>query len=244
MSEIRSAATGSSRRKPRSRHVATLLMGTAMAAGLAACGDDAQEPKLYTDFAACVAERTEAECREAERQAQTQHAQAAPRFTSLATCEAQMGPGNCVSAPGQVVGDAGSGGGWFMPAIAGFLLGRALSGGSAMPVYYDRQGYAYAGGQPYGQLSRRDQEARASGGWNRYQYDYSRSRTSVPSTSGPLARAPASGGGIDVRPPTPGQPPLSAGSTSSAARAPTPSPQINRGGFGSTGRSVGLSSGG
>jgi uncharacterized protein YgiB involved in biofilm formation len=39
---------------------------------------------------------------------------------------------------------------WFMPALAGFMLARAIGTPTAQPVYTDRSGYAYVGGRSWG----------------------------------------------------------------------------------------------
>jgi uncharacterized protein YgiB involved in biofilm formation len=71
----------------------------------------------------------------------------APRFDSLAECEARFGYDQCRAAPG------GSGH-WFMPALAGFMIGQALAHHDARPGYwgpypgYGSYGYGGYAGQP------------------------------------------------------------------------------------------------
>jgi uncharacterized protein YgiB involved in biofilm formation len=196
------AAPRPRRRSPR---VATLLAGGAAAALLAAC-EERPTQQFYSSFAECTREFSEAECRAAEQTAQEAHRAAAPRFATREACEAQMGEGAC----DQVQDAQAPGGGWFMPAMMGYLLGRTVGGFGATPVYVDRRGYAYAGSRPWGTLSRADQLAREQGRWS-------------PGYRPQGAPPPR----VDVRPPTPG-----ASSLGQAAERP-------RGGFGSTGRVLG-----
>ena len=68
-----------------------------------------------------------------------------PRFDSLADCQAQYGYDQCHHVQT-------SSGGWFMPALAGFMIGRALSHNG----YNYGYGYGYGGGfgQPLYRYSR------------------------------------------------------------------------------------------
>lgn len=69
------------------------------------------------------------------------HAKEAPRFASLAECQAEFGPEGCgqapatAAAPGATAGGSGS---FFMPLLMGYMIGNALS--SPSPAYYDRNG--------------------------------------------------------------------------------------------------------
>ena len=150
----------------RSRRVATLLAGTATLLVLTACDEDPSDAKLYSDLEACKVENTPDECEKAFAAAKTFHAEQTTRYKSQAECEDLFGQGRCeeVSAvgggpagqatPGQAIpGQTASTGGFFMPALMGFMLGRSLSGfgpTAGYPVYSDRQGYVYAGRQQLG----------------------------------------------------------------------------------------------
>lgn len=53
----------------------------------------------------------------------------APKFSTQDQCEAQFGPGQCNS-------QTSGGSSWFMPALAGFMLGNMLSNSSNNSAYY------------------------------------------------------------------------------------------------------------
>jgi uncharacterized protein YgiB involved in biofilm formation len=214
----------------RSRHVATLLLGTALVVPLAACEEAPPAERLYSSHDACLAENTVEACADAERQALERHRSEAPRFANQEACEAQMGPGNCEGVPattGTAAGTAAgaTGGNWFMPAMMGFLLGRTLGGAGAMPVYVDRQGYTYAGGRPYGSLDRASAQ-----NWSQGRWAPGYRSAGTPPRPGGIATAPR----IDVRPPATGG--VSRGTTNPGLGQPA---AVQRGGFGSTGRSFG-----
>jgi uncharacterized protein YgiB involved in biofilm formation len=110
-------------------------------------------------------------------------------------------------------GDLGSGG-FFIPLMTGFLIGQALANSQVyyQPVYVNRQGYAYAGGTMIGSYS-------SSGG---YIYASGSSGYSGVWSSGHYSVHTVSHG--------------SSGSTMAHSSS------ISRGGFGSTGHSIGGSS--
>ncbi len=91
---------------------------------------DATEVSMFRNVSECMAEGEfdQARCAEAEKTAWNQDNTAAPRFEDQDDCEDQFGNGNC---------RMGSGGGYFMPMMAGFMIGNYLSGG--------RPSYRYAG---------------------------------------------------------------------------------------------------
>lgn len=128
----------------KSKNVATLLAGGALLSlGLTGCDPAQEEVQIYPGPQACAEERPAAECEAAFGEAQRQHLTTAPRFTSKEECEAEMGSGACT------VVESGQGS-VFMPLMAGFLLGRMLSGPN--PVYVDRRGFAHAPGGTLGRL--------------------------------------------------------------------------------------------
>ena len=162
----------------KSRHVTTLLLGSTLA--LSACGEREQDARLFSDTAACLAAGNPAEsCEAAFQEAAGQHALLAPRFATLAACEAEIGTGACEETV-QRTSD-GTLGNFFVPAMVGFLLaevldetGDALKGRKkryARPLFADRRGYLYAGDAQVGRrgsCNPRDQSCTSGsggGGW-------------------------------------------------------------------------------
>ena len=125
-----------------------------------------QRIKIYNSVETCRVEQPAEDCAEAFAEAEQEHDKSAPRLVSRELCEAQYG--SC-TALHDGAGD------WFVPAMAGFMLGHALgTGGMAsvvsQPVYIDRRGTAYSGASPVGSYRSRcavypdDPYCRGSGG--------------------------------------------------------------------------------
>ncbi|MBY0431652.1 MAG: DUF1190 domain-containing protein, partial [Rhodospirillales bacterium] len=146
----------------RSRRIATLTLGGACLLALAACGDDeGAEAKVYPSVEDCVAEtKDEATCKKDFEDAQKRHAETAPNYPARGSCEEMYGQGKCV--PVQKQDSHGGLTEMFMPALAGFLLGRTM--GQSQPVVVDRSGYAYVGGNRWGTPPRRDERSYGGGG--------------------------------------------------------------------------------
>ena len=91
---------------------------TLSASGLAGCED--QQPKVYSSVADCRAEHPGQACDDAWQASVGEHDQTAPRYPQQAACEAQYGVGHC---------ETREGGGFFMPMMAGFVMGQMMNGG-------------------------------------------------------------------------------------------------------------------
>ena len=132
--------------RKRSNRVALAVVGAA-AFALAACGEEQVDAQAFPDLAACKAAATSGgmfstqACDEAFGEAQALHAEAAPRYDSQATCEAEHGAGNCVT---EQQASGGSSGSIFMPMMMGYLIGSMLGGNSgkaaAQPLYKTSNG--------------------------------------------------------------------------------------------------------
>ncbi|WP_151719411.1 DUF1190 domain-containing protein [Gemmobacter serpentinus] len=125
----------------RSRHVALAILG-ATAFTLAGCTEDKVDAEAFPDLQSCKAAAsptgmfTVADCDAAFAEATALHAESAPRYDSLATCESQHGAGACGNE--QQVQSGGSGS-IFMPLMMGYLIGNMLGGqrgmAAAQPLY-------------------------------------------------------------------------------------------------------------
>lgn len=128
-------------RTKRSHRVALSIVGVA-AFALAGCREETVEAQAFPDLQSCEAAAATdglvpvADCKAAFAEADRLHVEAAPRYDSLAVCEAEHGQGAC----GSEDRVAGSGsGGIFMPLLAGYLIGNALGGRNGLvagqPLY-------------------------------------------------------------------------------------------------------------
>lgn len=136
----------------RSRRVGTLLAGTASLLILSACEEEPVQDPLYSDVEACAAENPRAECEQAVAAARQWHEERTDRFSKKQECEDLFGNNNCETVTRQNAD--GSSTSFFMPALMGFMLAKSMQGiggyPSGYPLYFDRQGYAYAGGTQIG----------------------------------------------------------------------------------------------
>ncbi|KAF0676059.1 DUF1190 domain-containing protein [Profundibacterium mesophilum] len=138
------------RTKKRSKTACTVLLGFS-ALTLAACEDDTVEAQLFESEAQCEAQGQEGgswwtpeDCEEGFAQARAEHAEAAPRYDALEVCEEQHGEGMCQEDQFSQGGGFGS---IFLPLMAGYMIGNALSGKRAKPLYAAKGGgFATAGG--------------------------------------------------------------------------------------------------
>ncbi|WP_335947237.1 MULTISPECIES: DUF1190 domain-containing protein [Salipiger] len=140
----------------RSRTAALAIVGAASFA-LAGCREEPVEAQAFPDLESCrsavgpTSLFSEQDCTDAFAEAETLHAETAPRYDSLAVCEEQYGEGNCGSEAQATSGGSGS---IFMPLLAGYLIGNMLGGQrglAAQPMYRNANGRftTPAGGTTY-----------------------------------------------------------------------------------------------
>ncbi|MBY0508739.1 MAG: DUF1190 domain-containing protein [Rhodospirillaceae bacterium] len=158
----------------KSRYVTILLAG--VATSLAACDQHdmtKDEGAVYSDPAACAKDVDAAACEQAYVAAKEEHTKQAPKFTTQEECLA-AGFTQCEST--EVKTASGASSSFFMPMMMGYMMGRMMGGGmggfgapnappqqtstgagaagaAGRPVYGDRNGYLYTGGQPVGRVA-------------------------------------------------------------------------------------------
>ena len=153
----------------RSRRVSWMTAGgMVMLASVTGCEEapKAAAPSFGSVEKCMLAGNPKADCDAAAEKVTEQHLATAPKYADGSSCEAIHGVGNCEPRrSGSGIGDV------FMPAVAGFLLGQALSGGgigAPQPIYRDPRGYAYMPGQaPWIQPpANREDQGRGRTVWN------------------------------------------------------------------------------
>jgi len=146
----------------RSRSVRLMLLGSASALSLAAC-DEAKDPlaegSFHRDPVECSQKLDRATCDAAYAEARAEHLKSAPAFASRDGCEQKFGAANCswqeaTANPDQIQeqrqGGTSSGSGWFMPLMAGYLIGNVLGNRGALPGQGILPGQAPLPGQAAG----------------------------------------------------------------------------------------------
>lgn len=150
------------KRMRKSKYVSLLLAGAA-ALPLAACDQAADnavtDATLYADASSCAQDFNPEACEAAEAGAKAEHIATAPKFASKEQCEA-AGFSACEATPttnadGTPNTAANQSGGSFMPILMGYMMGRMMGGAMApsRPVYADRTGNLYAGGNNVGRMA-------------------------------------------------------------------------------------------
>lgn len=144
-------------RRLRSLTVRTALLG-ASAFALSACGENGEDLTYFETVEQCrsaafVEEFSTEDCDTAFAQALDKHAVLAPRYESRELCVEQHGEEACVVADAADASTSEAGqGSFFMPLLAGYMMGSMLSGNryGGAPLYRDASGRVFgAGGRPY-----------------------------------------------------------------------------------------------
>lgn len=107
----------------RSRTMALVLMGSSPL-WLTACGstEPTLEEGLYTSVAECAQQTGDrSSCESAFAAAEKAHQEQAPRYASRKDCEAEHGEGQCEEGSRERSSS-------FMPILAGYMMGRMMSG--------------------------------------------------------------------------------------------------------------------
>lgn len=199
------------RKLKRSSRVVLTTLTAASSVAVASCGSgewgDSAPPAegvVYSTVSECLDANVyeDNECQSAYAQAQADDGDNAPRFEEQALCEQEFGANGCQQ---RFANGGGGGGGFWVPLLAGFVIGNVIDdiGDSRRRYRYGglyrnrSSGMWYSGGSNYGPLSR------TSGG--RYGFDSRalerptaparvQSRSSVVSRGGFGGRARSGGG--------------------------------------------------
>ncbi|PZU90829.1 MAG: hypothetical protein DI527_13525 [Chelatococcus sp.] len=190
----------------RSTQIALAAAGVVLVASFWPGGEEDREDLVYNGLDECRKDgRLSAQqCETAFSEATAARLRDAPKFASQRECEAQYGASGCSSAS---IGGTN----YFIPALAGFMLARGLSGG-AQPLMPPTTAAC-----PPGSANPECQQARAA-------TSSSSSSSSGGSSGGGARRYSTSGGRSIAAVPT-------------AARAASGVSTTSRGGFGSTAKS-------
>ncbi|MGL4675388.1 MAG: DUF1190 domain-containing protein [Wohlfahrtiimonas sp.] len=160
-----------------------IALSLLVAFGVVACGgsDDTEQLTIYADAQDCISNNPNmvSECNAVYEGAIKEAIETAPKYATIEECTADFGAENCQSVQQATTGNAvanaeqsiqqqQSSGGFFMPLLAGFMMGKLMSGmtgGNNMahkPVYspkdatgrptnfYDSSGKSYGAAQAGG----------------------------------------------------------------------------------------------
>jgi len=110
---------------------------------LTACSSNTQEAKIYRTLQECKQQNVEKaeSCDAAYQHALKASTRTAPKYRSEYDCESEFGRNGC-----QV--NQASGSSWFMPTMAGFMLGQALTRNNSCPYGYYNTRWGCHASQP------------------------------------------------------------------------------------------------
>jgi uncharacterized protein YgiB involved in biofilm formation len=112
-----------------------LLLGASVIA-LSACEEPKVDASVYETVQQCKDDPgvSSQQCEQSFKEARSQHASVAPKYSSEADCQADFGAGRCEKAPYRT----SSGGSIFMPLMMGYMMGSMIGGRRSMygqPLY-------------------------------------------------------------------------------------------------------------
>lgn len=118
------------------RHLTPVALAVSAVFMLAACEQADETVSMYQNADDCSAANPgkSAQCSTAFNNAKEEAARTAPKYASRADCVAEFGEGQCQQAPAQAgVGNSNaeshSSGSFWMPLMAGYMMGRLMGGG-------------------------------------------------------------------------------------------------------------------
>ncbi|MBS0969095.1 DUF1190 domain-containing protein [Chimaeribacter arupi] len=124
--------------------MAPLALAVGAAFTLAGCEKADETVSMYQNADDCTRANPSnaAQCNAAYTEAQKEAARTAPKYASREDCVAEFGEGQCTQAPAQAgaVAQPHESGSFWMPLMAGYMMGRMMSGGSyaQQPLFTSR----------------------------------------------------------------------------------------------------------
>lgn len=119
------------RKQPDLPKARLLPLAIASILAVSGCSDGPQQQaRIFKSIADCKAQMPDTPnvCEQAYTEAQKEAERTSPKYNSVRDCEAEFGQGHCR--------DYSSGGSsWFIPAVAGFMIGNYAGRRSNQPVY-------------------------------------------------------------------------------------------------------------
>jgi uncharacterized protein YgiB involved in biofilm formation len=125
--------------KPWSSRSAVLMMSVSLIA-LTACEEPKVDASIYESIDQCKSDpyNTADQCEGSFKEASSQHAAVAPKYSSVEDCQVDFGSGKCEKAPYKT----SNGGSVFMPLMMGYMMGSMMGGRGSMmsqPLYRSAQ---------------------------------------------------------------------------------------------------------
>ena len=145
MKRTKSINHASFRKSWNARHLTPVALAVTAVFMLAGCEKSDETVSLYLNADDCsAATGNAAECKTAYTNALKEAERTAPKYASREDCVAEFGEGQCQQTPAQ------SSGSFWMPLMAGYMMGRLMSGGAGyqqQPLFSSKNPASPAYGQ-------------------------------------------------------------------------------------------------
>ncbi|QKJ88711.1 hypothetical protein PMPD1_3799 [Paramixta manurensis] len=143
------------RKSWRARHLTPVALAVTTVFLLAGCEQSDETVSLYQNADDCTKANPgqSAQCTTAYNNALTEAGKTAPKYATREDCVAEFGENQCQQAPAQAgVGNAQAqqSGSFWMPLMAGYMMGRMMSGGAgfaSQPLFTSRNPASPANGK-------------------------------------------------------------------------------------------------
>ena len=154
MKRTKSINHASFRKSWNARHLTPVALAVTAVFMLAGCEKSDETVSLYQNAEDCsAATGNAAECKTAYNNALKEAERTAPKYATREDCVAEFGEGQCQQTPAQAgtapenQAQAQSSGSFWMPLMAGYMMGRMMSGGASQPLFTSRSPNSPANGK-------------------------------------------------------------------------------------------------
>lgn len=139
------------RKSWQARHLTPVAVAISAVVLLNGCEQKDEKVTMYMNADQCSAANPgqEAQCSVAYNNAVKEAARTAPKYASREDCVADFGENQCQQAPAQAstAAEPQQSGSFWMPLMAGYMMGRMMGGGMAQPLFTPRNPASPANGQ-------------------------------------------------------------------------------------------------
>ncbi len=133
------------------RHLTPVAVAISAVVMLSGCEQKDEKVTMYMNADQCSSANPgqAAQCTTAYNNAVKEAARTAPKYATREDCVAEFGENQCQPAPAQAstAAEPQQSGSFWMPLMAGYMMGRMMGGGMAQPLFTPRNAASPANGQ-------------------------------------------------------------------------------------------------
>ncbi|GAA0493197.1 MULTISPECIES: DUF1190 family protein [Tatumella] len=139
------------RKSWQARHLTPVAVAISAVFMLSGCEQKDENVSMYMNADQCSKANPgqQAQCDSAYNNAVKEAARTAPKYASREDCVAEFGENQCQKAPAQAstAAEPQQSGSFWMPLMAGYMMGRMMGGGMSQPLFTPRNAASPANGQ-------------------------------------------------------------------------------------------------